>query len=868
MAILGNKVLSATAGARAINTANLNLRGMAYPALECPSNGRITRLGIHARKTVGLAGYVWLGLYTLNEQGALSTLLARTDRLSVPDNAAEVSGAITWVNPLLNPTTLASLLMQAGERFAIAVKAEGAGTIYVSLAPSDFNYGEYSRTYTLANTPPPNPYQGVTLEQLTPMAMWAEWTENLAPAAILTTPTAGQMLTTTTPVIAGAFTDPQTGAPFVDRMSAFQLAIINLDSGADVHVGNAALYTPTKQERDAGTFSRTYAGATLTAGPTYGIAVRVADDSGAWSDWTTQRTFTIAARGTVDTATDGAPSGKSDSGIPTAFTGRWSHPNSHAMDQAQVRVYRGGSLFRAGAILAKAAAGTSVAPGTAFSIGNTGVLPESGIGELPPGSYTYTIQGRSATNQLWGPESDPRAFQINYSPVVPTNLQPPSGSTSAAYPLLEWNVTDPDDNYATDDTSDVEITTPTGTVTVYNTSNYDTARGVGFLQLTGVHVPVAGTYKVRIRGKDTSAGVLGEGQWSGYTTFTYVAGGSPVVTITNPTEGETEGTITPNLTWTNTGGTQVRARVILYANDSPVPVKVADISGSSQAMPFPIGWLQKGVQYDVTVTVWVAGEINGTSLRRRFSVTYTDPETPRNVQATPWMERRDYYASPSSIMISFDESIYGPAEFGGYNIYRRLATESPEQATLLRTLTSPGQTRWRDAWPRSRTLYLYGVSQNRWMGGKLIESPITWVEAEIVLAVPILVSTKDPSKRFAMMYMEGNYGGNRERPKSYYTTWGSKKKRTRVSAPKDAAAQTLKLSVTLLRDARGTLEEHTADWVELADSGDTCLFRAENPVESFYCDVDWNWVRGPVGKRILTVTLTEVDYTPGAAGGS
>lgn len=868
MATLGNKVLSTTLGILPVQSSGNNLVGTRQDGLEVPSNGYITRLGGYAVKSGSGDAFLWWGLYTLDESGAPSVLLARTSRLVV-GAGGNVEGPLTWVNPLLLPTSQAAAKMQAGERFLVAAKVETTGTAQVNFAATADTTMVYRRTFNTANTPPPNPFAHTQAIVLPGLAFYADFTENTKPTLVADLPAAGAVVTTVTPTFTGTFTDPQGGTPTLDRMSSYQIEILEQVGGVEVLTGSASVFNPTVQERNTGLISRVYSGPSLVTGKVYLWRMRAADDSGAWSDWTTQRVMEVAARGQITITLDGTPRTKLDTNTATlSWTGRWFHSLGHAMDRVRVRVFRNGQLFREGAQAVKSPAiPSSGSPGTTFTV----IAADAAIGELPPGQYTYTMEGRSAANQLWSPQSAPQAFSVNSPPLVATNLQPPSGASSTSYPLLEWNIDDPDadDVFGVDAITRVEITNvTTGVVNTYTTSNYDLDRGVGYLQLTGTHVPSAGTYRWRVRGEDTSAGTAGEGQWSGYATFTYVAGGSPVVTITNPTNGETEGTTTPAFTWTNTGGAQIRARVLLYREDQATAFKAWDVNGNVQSLIPPPGVMTKGGSYDLVVTVTIAGEIQGTSLRRRFYVDYSQPVAPTNVQVNPFAERRDYEFAPSSLMVSWDPSVYPPGEFGGYNIYRKRQDQADNEATLLRTLSSPGQTRWRDAWPPTHTVLMYGVSQNRNVGGKLVESPIVWVSGEIRLVIPSLVSAKNPDKRFLLMYMERDYSGKPDRPKAYYVTWGSGNKRTKAQAPKDAAAQTVKLSVTVKQDARGTLWEHLADWMELAESGDPILFRAENPAERFYCDIDWEWGRGEVGERVLKMSLVEIDYTPGESGGS
>jgi hypothetical protein len=877
MAVLGTNLSAHSGTYRVINTSTDNVRGMVLDAFVAPSNGYITRIGGFIRKQASvLSRYVWLEVYALDAAGTPTMLLGHTSRIPLSQTGQDVSGDLVWSDPHLNGEDTAVRLV-AGQPFAVVLKAEAsgsAGNIEVAQLP-DSTARHFFRTYATPNAPAPDPLGGVTSETAATLALYVEFTENTKPFITVTDPDTGAALNTSTPTFMAEFDDPQDNFPTFDKMSRYELRIAKKVGDVTVWGGAGAVFIASETERMMAEFARLYSGPPLLAdGTIYTWSARVYDDSGAASNWSTPLEFTINPYGQVNTAFDGAPTGKIDTDPALIdYTARWHHPAGLSADKAQVLIYHLGSLYRIGAeVDLSPNVVTAAPPGNLVTVQDT----VAGIGKLPPGTYEYRIKIQDTTGQ-WSPESQPgRLFIVNSPPTIPSALQPPSGASTTSLPLLEWNVDDEDDDdvYGVDADSQLLITRPGGSQVTITTSNYDAVRGVGFWQGTVAVFNTFGTFRWKVLGRDISAGVLGESPYSTENTIEFVAG--PVVTITNPIEDEVQNTAVPLITWTNTGGTQSRARVVLYNRDSGLPLKAADVAGVTQQFQIPVGWLTNGGAYEITVQVWVSELSSGTSLRREFTVSYSTPATLNNVQASGALERRDYYLTPSSILLSWQETVYPPGEFAGYVVRRREATQSPADAIVLRVLEARGQTQWKDYWAPSGVLLIYGISQLRRVGSETLESPIVEVEEQINLVVPVLCSAKDAlTYRMPLMYIEDDWdfaGADpyRDNDVKVYT-WASKGKPTIIDVPDEQTGEPreVSFSMTIKSDARGHLYDHYKDWEDMARSKHPLLLRTEWEHERMYCKIkQWSASRGGVGERVISATLEEIDFVPGESGGS
>jgi hypothetical protein len=876
MAIFGTKLVAANGSWLAISNAVNNQRAIVLSAFEAAAPMFVTRLGVFARRQSGTTGipYVWLGLYALDAAGNPNELVCYTDRLpvTVAAGGGDVSGTV------YTPEGETAGMLASGQRFALVVKVEGNPVEFAALASTL----HWFRTVATTGVPPTDPFTPTgTLTDLA-ITLYADAVENQQPTADQDAPLDGAVVATTTPTFTGSFIDPHSAAPTNDRMSAYMIEVRRASDNALMWGGVAATFVASDDERNAGQFARLYAGSTLVSGGTaYIWRAAVADAHGAWSNWTPYYVFTINALGEVDVETDGTPNSKIDTASNAIdFTARWFHPTARPTDRVQVRIVlddgRTYPVVRSGVEVVKAVA-SSAAPGTLFTIS----AAESGLFTLIPGLqaglYGYQVRGR-ANDAQWSPWSDIRLFSVNAPPTIPTGLTPPTGEWVTTYPLLSWNLGDPDDDdvEGVDVDSEIRIYQQSGTIYLlvgtYTTNNYDPATGRGFLQTTNVHFATPGVYAWLVRGRDLSAGALGLGQWSTFNYLTYAAG--PVVTITNPANNEIEPTSVPVIAF-SVSEAITRFEVKVSLRNAATPIRSSGeiplvAPATSAVWQIPAGWLSNGGEYDVEVDVWNAGNVKGGSLRRPFSVSYTQPLSPLGYSATRGQALHDYPGFGSVVQLAWEPSQYPPGEFAGYVIRRRLATVPREQATILRTITTPGQVRWYDYWAPSNTLLVYGLSQLRRVGSEVLESPVTEATIELERSIPVLCSALDAAAlRFPLMWLDRDYGGDKTRPKASYVTWGSEGKPTTVTTPARYAQRKVNFSITVRSDERGHIYQHVSALEALIDSGHPLAFLPERQDEMMYCEVEtWRWQRGTEGTRIMRVTLAEIDFTPGSQGGS
>lgn len=889
MGTLGNKVSAGTGRWLQINCADGgsdNQRAIRTANFVVTAPQYITRLGVWARRQPASGSpQIWLGIYEDTGAGP-GILLGSTARLSVPNNGNDVSGSINWVHPSVRGSRKA-VLLESGKSYYLGIKVE---KVDIEVASWSTQVTHYRRRVTALNTQPTSPFGATSTNTADLFSVYADTTENTKPTATQSTP-ANAAAINGTPSLGVLFSDPQFGAATVDRPSQISFEVRAQSDPNTLLWGGAGATFFTNQPGDrtetgvgsgVALITRNYAGSTLLAnGTVYEWRSQVADDSGVWSDWTDWRTFTINPYGNVDVSA-GAPSGKIDAAISTLnYTGVWTHPTARPTTKVQIVAIRNNEVYKLSPLITKAVSNNGTITITAA---------EATFDTLPPGAYEYAIRGldnNGAGN--WSPYSARRAFVLNSPPTTPTNLQPPLGNTVTSAPLLEWLVDDPDtdDDFAAVGRSRVQILLPGNPTPIeVVTTNYDIAKGKGYLQLydaAGVGNPPGATtitrnnstaFQWRVRGEEqVSGGSYVNGQWSAYSNFLFTTG--PEVTVTSPTVGETKTTSVPTVTFNIPNPNLIsRYEVKVYEQDARLPLRSSGIislvtAASNAAFNVPVGWLRNGGDYDLEVIIYTAtGNLVGRSLRIPFTVVYAPTLAPSNYQASPTSERHDYDQSPSSILLSWEQTQYSPGEFGGYVIYRREANQDASEMVKLRTITAPGQTRWKDQWPRSNTLYVYGLSQIHRVGADVIESDIIEAEAQVVLQVPIVNSAFDPDIRFPMMWLELGFGGGQTRPETPVITWGSNNKETIITTPVEATTTIYDFTVEIISDARGDMYDHIADLEAVLKCGHPLLFRPERPEETIwmrFTGVKWKRIKNG---RAYSGQIKEIDFTPGEDGGT
>jgi hypothetical protein len=838
---LGPKISVPTWTGYTVGQNDNSARAVVYTSFVAPSAGWLTRVGVYARKNNN-SPKLTLAVYSLDAGGNPSRLLGQTPKLTLTTGGGNFEGALDT-----------PALMDAGEGFALAAIVDGGTAEYAQAFASTKVWRRQ-----MGSGIPTDPYGATSIVFEIGMGIYAEFQPNSQPSVTLTSPADGATLNTTTPTFTGAFVDADIPSPTLDYLAQYQIQVRLAGSTGLVWSGGPFVASPSESTNNA--FSRLYSGASLVPGNSYEWRASVADTHGVWSAWSAWRTFTLNAIGFVDVSAATSPAAKVDGDTTLIdWGGTWTHPLGQGAIATQVRILDDtGVVVKTGGIVAQ-----TIANGAAFTVPHA----SAGIGTITPGVYSYEIQAQ-ASGGLWSAWSAPKAFVVNSPPTTPSDLQPPSGASSTSYPLLEWNIDDPDadDIYGVDDNSEIELTRPNGSVITILTLNYDLARGKGFYQLGATELPITGTYKWRVRGNDLSAGTAGVGQWSAQQTFSFVAG--PVVTITSPSANQVVTTSAPTITWSAPG--QVRYQVKLYNADAKLAFKDSgQVTSAAGIFSVPAGWLKNLGAYDVDVTVWDVNNISGTSLRQPFTVLYTAPNTPAVLNASLIQNARDYEAS--SVLLTWNDSDLPPGEFAGWLIWRREATDDPDDAILLTTIPSAAQRQWIDYNAPPNVPVVYGLSQLRNAGtGAVLESGVVETEIDVPLQVATLVSLIDGrARRVSLMWLDTDLKGSFKRPQALYQTWGSQGKNQQVTTPAAFGAEPITLSFTLRTDRdingalRGTRQEHFEDVEALVKSGDPMCLRLEH--KRLFCVVgDYSWNRGPqVGTTVIQLALEEIDYREG-----
>lgn len=832
--------LSATIGpAEAIGASTLNERAQAHTTYISPVSGWVTRLGARIKNTG--TGNIWcyLVLRSLNDTGAPGAIIARTGRLAVGNLYADIGGLVAVQGKVT-----------AGQRLALGIKVEGGPTAVATLVETTMTW---TRT-TGGNALPTDPMVPSASAVDNILGIYAEINDNVAPMATLTSPVAGAEVSAAAPTIAGTFSDADSTLRG-DKMRSYQIEVRQQGQTPLLWGGPTATFIATSAEHTAATFSRAYAGTTLVGGPIYEVRAAVEDDLGAWSLWTDWRTFQLSSRGAVSLATATTPTAKIDTASELiGWQALWSHPGALAMNAAQVRILSNGATQKTGLLVT-----ISAINGALFTV----TAAAAGIGVLESGTYAYEVQGRS-TDGILSPWSAPKNFVINSPPTTPSGLEPPNGAAATTRPFLQWLISDPnaDDVFGIDCYSQVRIQRPDATTILIDTFNYDTILGRGYYQVLALDAPNFGTYTWDVRGRDVSASeALGWGAWSTPKNFVFNTG--PIVTITNPTEGETETTSTPVFTWTPLTG-QTRAFIKIYKANAGQAFKQQDLPNfTGSTFTPPAGWLQNKGVYDLEIKLWDSLNQDGTSLRRRFAINYGVQVALVGVELSGMLRLRDQEFS--SVLTAWEETTLNPGEFAGYVIRRRLASAEPGTETVIKTIKQRGQTQWIDPYPTPNTLLWYGISQLRDAGGGTLESPVVEAFYELTTIVPTLTSAIDPSLHAALMWLNRSYQGEFDRPETTHVTWGSKGKPVVLAAPAEWGARRVTATITLRSDHRGTLDEHIKDWEEIRNSGHPFFFQAERAEECMWCRVATaNWSRGSnAGTRSISLKLEEVDFKEG-----
>lgn len=695
---------------------------------------------------------------------------------------------------------------------------------------------------------PTHPFEaGSTITEtpgIQPAAIFLNYTPNSAPNAPIniavqgvTTP--GPILSTVTPTFTFTFSDPDKTAGRAEKVQRYEFRLKNADTGETIWPPSgsptAAQFTATTAEQAAASITRAYPGATATSpalvsGGDYTVEIRTQDLAGAWGAYSAPFAFSIADIGAVSVA-DGTPSGKIDTVTSAiSYTARWNHPDGTATSHVQVEVLQGGATWRLGAEVAKIVASAAL-PGAAFTI----TAADAGIGELPRGEdFTYRVRARASG--IWTDWSAQRAFTTNAPPTMPVPVSPADGEVVTSPPLLSWLSSDPDadDIMGADVVWTLRLTRPSplSVLTFQHPADamsFDGELSLASFQLTATHVPNTGTYVWEVLADDLSASAVqadyGKSAWSDPAQFSLATGPQPTLDL----PAATVNTVSPLYRWTVVNGPSVAYRVVVYLAGTTTRVWDSQrVDSTSLDVVQPAGFLRNGTSYDVQVTVWTAAEQQGTSMRRRFAVTFTAPAAISGLTATEYRAQRD--PEPTTIALSWNQTVLPAGEFQGYIVRRRFEGETPDAAIILAGITNPAQSRWWDFHAPPGVGLIYSVSQLRRSGSgpgnPIVEGPQTDVSTRLDLGVIVIATTRNPGvERVVITYEPVDIGDTPRQNTQPYVAWGSENIPTMISTP--GTQDVFRITGTLETDGNVTQQQLYASLKSIIRAQAIVSFRYE-----------------------------------------
>jgi hypothetical protein len=584
--------------------------------------------------------------------------------------------------------------------------------------------------------PPPDPFGAFTSSIEGHMITWLITEENFPPDTPTNLLPSGAT-NGTTPTFSADFNDENEDRG--DYLNQFKIQVRRVSDG--VSFWDTTL-SANAGEQAADAFSRVYAGTALVTGTAYEWRAQMSDHFGELSAWTAWTTFTPSQFGFV--TLDGVPTGEIEDNTPD-FQGRWNHVSAETMNFVQVQIWNaaGTTLLQTGAEYDIANVASSAAPGTLFTI----LWANTGLSTLAWGtSYQYAIRGKDNSG-VWSSYSAKRSFNTNAAPTVPTNLSPANSFPTSERPLLTATATDADDTTATGFLVKARIKNNAGTVLQTRTMTFNAGTGKWEYQTLAADLATFATYRwdaysydgTLYSGEQT---VEGSAVKSSEAIFIYAQG--PVVSITSPTEGATITTAGLTVTWTVSGGTQAKYRVLVYEDGtSTIVYDSTELVSASLSHTIPSGYLRNDTAYDLVVAVEDTTPLDGQSSIRNFSVDYPPATSLTNVASDGMIVASEPWET--AIRVTWDPTLYGTDVWQAY-VVRRRAASGPDLAELtFSPLTSPSQVSFIDYTPVSGITYTYEVTQIIQQGLDELESDGVETSNEVTFGGVVLCDMSDPA---------------------------------------------------------------------------------------------------------------------------
>lgn len=466
------------------------------------------------------------------------------------------SNAVTWSNqPSSTSTHQASGSLGTAENTwksfnitALIQDAFAAGVFYglVLMAQNENGGGDVSEIWAREHSTSEDAYISVT------------YSTNTAPNAPTSlSPTGGAVQNTLTPTFSGTFSDPDAG----DTMYGYQIQV-----STDSTFASVTHWDSTTATTAATSFSKTYAGTTLSEGVTYYWRARTKDAAGAWGSWSTAQQFAV-------NSVPNAPSialQESPTTDVTTLTPHFLVTHSDP-DSADTKAY-------AYHVILETSDGTAVWDSGDVALGTPATTVTVTYPGAPALSWGTAYRWRARTkdrNGAWGSYSTNATFTTRLTS-VPTGLSPTGGATaSSTTPTLTGSRGSANDSLTS---AQIQVYDSTGTTLVWDSGTFTSGvTSTAFSKQVGSTLTAATTYTWRAR---VTASVGGTSNWSALQTFVTPA-------ATTPSADSPVGNgVTPvtNLVFTFSRATSFnRHELYLYSNAAGTVLVTSDLPSSYTA---------------------------------------------------------------------------------------------------------------------------------------------------------------------------------------------------------------------------------------------------------------------------------------------
>ncbi len=409
-------------------------------------------------------------------------------------------------------------------------------------------------------------------------------------------------------------------------------------------------------------YSATYAGTALTWDTLFKIRARVSSDGGTnWSDWSGLVSFRTSSAGVAVLTSVAGDTGTMPWITDTTPDFVITRSGSDTIDKAQVRVWDANGttlLWDSGLV----------------DVANATTATVTYAGSSLPRWLIYSWDARyQSTAGPTGPYAAKKQFKFNGISNVPTFLYPPSAHVFNTVETVAFQAffSDSDVEIFDDEPTEWEVEVQLSDGTPFDIETDTTGLIVGLNTMVWAGTALtAGDYQWRTRFKDTK----GEWGWySGWQSFSVAA--APNGTITTPTNGSNLATVTPQISWSYTGGTQERFTVRIDETDSSGAflksiTELGPVFSASTSYDIPAGYLKDAKYYDITLTVWNTSNL-------------VDP-TPSSVNVRVLLDAPNPitglfptgYDNLSLVVLEWDAaSLKAGHTFVSYRIYKRLVND-------------------------------------------------------------------------------------------------------------------------------------------------------------------------------------------------